>query len=158
MFRPNRRKKREISTEAAKALLKNSRIGVLAVNGDDGYPYAIPVNYVYVEEDEKIYFHGSKVGHKIDSIRKDSKVCFTVYGDEVIKDLEWAPYVRSAVVFGKCILTEGLEKNVSLVRKLAEKYYPNTELIDEEIASDGKVVQMFEIEIEHLTGKEIQER
>ena len=47
MFRPIRRKKKEISTEAAKQLLHAERRGVLAVCGDDGYPYAIPINFYY---------------------------------------------------------------------------------------------------------------
>ena len=60
MFRPMRRANREIPEEAAKHLLKQSRRGVLAVNGDDGYPFAIPVNYFYDQEQDKIYFHGAK--------------------------------------------------------------------------------------------------
>ncbi len=158
MFRPIRRKNKEISEEAAKALLKNERRGVFAVNGDEGYPYAVPVNFLYCEEEGRIYFHGSKAGHKIESIKKDNKVCFTVYGNEAVKDeKEWAPFVQSVVIFGKCHLIEDQERAIELVRKVAEKYYPNKETIDEEIASSGKAVQMYEIEIEHMSGKEIQE-
>ena len=60
MFRPIRRKKNEISLQAAQQLLREARRGVLAVNGDDGYPYAIPINYLYDEAAQKIYFHGAK--------------------------------------------------------------------------------------------------
>ena len=60
MFRPMRRKNRELSTETAEQLLTKSRRGVLAVNGDDGYPYAVPVNYFYDREAQKIYFHGAR--------------------------------------------------------------------------------------------------
>lgn len=160
MFRPVRRTKREISVEAAKELLTTARRGVLAVNGDDGYPYAVPINYYYDEEAGKIYFHGAKAGHKIDSIKACDKVCFTVYGNEAIKKPEeaWAPYVQSTVVFGRCHLVEDFETAMVLVKKMAMKYYPNEELADEEIASSGKAVQMFEIVIEHLSGKEIQEK
>lgn len=159
MFRPMRRKTKDIGIEAAKELLKKERRGVFAVNGDDGYPYAVPVNYIYVEEDNKIYFHGARAGHKIDSLKKCDKVCFTVYGDETIVEEEaWAPYVSSAIVFGRCHLTENQEDNLSLVRMLAEKYYPDKTLIDGEIERSGKAVQMYEISIEHLTGKKIQEK
>ena len=54
MFREMRRKNREISIDMAKQLLQSSRRGVLAVNGDDGYPYAIPINYLYDDEAQKI--------------------------------------------------------------------------------------------------------
>ena len=74
MFRPVRKKKNEISTEAAKQLLHTERRGVFAVNGDDGYPYAIPVNFFYDEEANQIYFHGARAGHKIDAIRACDKV------------------------------------------------------------------------------------
>ena len=101
MFRTIRKKKNEISTDAAKTLLQSSRRGVLAVNGDDGYPYAIPINYVYDDDAQKIYFHGARVGHKVDALRACDKVCFTVYGNETIKEEDWAPFVQSVVVFGR---------------------------------------------------------
>ena len=104
MFRPIRRKKNEISLPAAQQLLREARRGVLAVNGDDGYPYAIPINYLYDEAAQKLYFHGAKVGHKVDALKACDKVCFTVYGNETIKDEPWAPYWQSVVVFGRCHL------------------------------------------------------
>ena len=82
MFREMRRKKNEISNDMAKQLLASSRRGVLAMTGDDGYPYAIPVNYLYDDKAQKIYFHGAKIGHKVDALRACDKVCFTVYGNE----------------------------------------------------------------------------
>ena len=82
MFRTIRKKKNEISIDTAKTLLQSSRRGVLAVNGDNGYPYAIPINYVYDDDAQKIYFHGARAGHKVDALRACDKVCFTVYGNE----------------------------------------------------------------------------
>ena len=78
MFRTIRKKKNEISIDTAKTLLRSSRRGVLAVNGDNGYPYAIPINYVYDDDAQKIYFHGARAGHKVDALRACDKVCFTV--------------------------------------------------------------------------------
>lgn len=80
MFRPVRKSKNALGEEATKEILRSARRGVLAVNGDGGYPYAIPINYLYDEEAGKIYFHGAKAGHKADSINKCDKVCFTAYG------------------------------------------------------------------------------
>lgn len=158
MFRSIRKKKNEISIDAAKELLSGSRRGVLAVNGDDGYPYAIPVNYLYDKNTNKILFHGAKAGYKVDCLKACDKVCFTVYGNEHIKDEAWAPFLQSAVVFGRCHLVKDQEENIQLVKKLAMKYFPDEKLADEEISSAGRAVQMFEIEIEHLSGKEVQER
>ena len=106
MFRPMRRASRAIPEEAAKHLLQQSRRGVLAVNGDNGYPFAIPVNYYYDQEHDKIYFHGAKSGQKVDALKQNDKVCFTVYGNEHFEPGDWAPYVQSTVVFGRCHLID----------------------------------------------------
>ncbi len=158
MFRPIRKKKNEISTEDAKELLRTCRRGVLAVNGDDGYPYAVPINYWYDETNQRIIFHGAKAGHKVDSIKKNDRVCFTVVGHETVKDEAWAPYLQSAVVFGRCRLVENREDAMQLVKRFAMKYYPDEAAVNEEIAQSGMAVQMFVIDIEHLSGKEVQEK
>lgn len=158
MFRPIRKKKNEISAEAAGTLLHHARRGVLAVNGDGGYPYAIPVNYLYDEPERKIYFHGARAGHKVDALRTCDKVCFTVLGDETVREEAWAPYLQSVVVFGRCRLLESGPEALALIKRLAMKYYPDERMADEEIAASGKAVQMYEITIEHLSGKEVQEK
>ena len=158
MFRPIRKKKNEISAEAAKQLLHTERRGVFAVNGDDGYPFAIPVDYFYDETAGKIYFHGAKSGYKVDALRRCDKVCFTVYGSETIREEAWAPYLRSVVVFGRCRLLEQSPETMALLKRFAMKYYPEEQLADEEIRQDGAAAQLFEIEIHHLSGKEVQEK
>ena len=143
MFRPMRRASRAIPEEAAKHLLQQSRRGVLAVNGDNGYPFAIPVNYYYDQEHDKIYFHGAKSGQKVDALKQNDKVCFTVYGNEH---------------FGRCHLIDDAAATEARVRELGMKYYPGKEEVEKEIALDIKAVQLYEITIEHLTGKQIQEK
>ena len=142
MFREIRRKNREIDSDSAKQLLQSSRRGVLAVNG----------------EAQRIYFHGAKIGHKVDALRACDKVCFTVYGNETIKTDAWAPFMQSVVVFGRCHLIEAGPEATRRIKQLAMKYHPSEQLIDEEIAQSGKAVQVFEIKIEHMSGKEVQER
>lgn len=100
MFRPMRRTKRAISDEDAKRLLEQGRRAVLAVNGDDGYPFAFPINYRFDADADKIFFHGAKAGQKVDALRRSDKVCLTVMGNEHYEQDEWAPYVQSAAVFG----------------------------------------------------------
>lgn len=146
-------------TRKARKLLATCKRGVFAVNGDDGYPYAIPVNYFFDAEHDKIYFHGAKAGHKVDALKRDDKVCFTVYGNDWYQDGDWAPYVMSTVVFGRCRLVNDTPAFIEdKVRQLALKYYPSAEEVEEEIAKDIKGVQLYEITIEHLCGKQIQEK
>ena len=158
MFRSIRKKRNEISTDEAKELLRCSRRGILAVNGDNGYPYAIPINYLYDEDTHKIVFHGAKAGYKVDCLKVCDKVCFTVYGNERIQEESWAPFLQSTVVFGRCHLVENQEATMTLIKKFAMKYYPSEAEADEEIEADLKAVQLIEITIDHMTGKEIQEK
>ena len=104
MFRPMRRSKQALSAQETKALLSAEKRGILAVNGDEGYPFAIPVNYYYDDAQGKIFIHGGKAGHKVDALKRDDKVCFTVYGNESFEEGDWAPYLHSVVVFGRCKL------------------------------------------------------
>lgn len=155
MFRKIRKIKNEIDKDAVDSLLHSCRRGVLSMNGEDGYPYAIPVNYYYDEANQKIYFHGAKAGYKVDCLNKCDKVCFTVFGNETIKDLEWAPYVQSVVVFGRCRL---VDTDNEVLKTFMMKYYPDVDLIDKVIEEDSKFVQMYEISIEHKSGKQVQEK
>lgn len=155
MFRKIRKIKNEIDKDAVDSLLHSCRRGVLSMNGEDGYPYAIPVNYYYDEANQKIYFHGAKAGYKVDCLNSCDKVCFTVFGNESIKDLEWAPYVQSVVVFGRCHLAD---TNNEVLKTFMMKYYPNVDLVDKVIEEDSKFVQMYEISIEHKSGKQVQEK
>ena len=116
------------------------------------------MNYPYDDEAQRIYFHGAKIGHKVDALRACDKVCFTVYGNETIRTDAWAPFMQSVVVFGRCYLMEAGSEATQRLKQLAMKYYPSKQLVDEEIAQSGKAVQVFEIKIEHMSGKEVQER
>ena len=159
MFKPIRKKINEIDRAATEALLTSNRRGVLAMNGDNGYPYAIPINYFYDNETQRIYFHGAKAGHKVDALKASDKVCFTVYGDERIDESKpWAPYVQSAVVFGRCRLLEVGPESIARLKEFAMKYYPDEALADEQIDRNGRATQMFEITIEHMSGKQVQEK
>lgn len=156
-FRPMRRVKNERSPEEAEELLASARIGFLAVNGDNGYPYAVPVNFFYDREKNALYFHGAKEGQKADSLRVSDKACFTVCGEETPSD-DWAPFVTSAVAFGRCrVMPEGEERATALT-SLAEKYYPSREAALEEVRKAGNRVAVFELRIEHLTCKRVKEK
>lgn len=158
MFRPILKKKNALSDDVILKILKEERRGVLAINGDVGYPYAIPINFFYDEINNKIYFHSARIGYKTELLNKDDKVCFTVYGNEIIKDEAWAPYMSSVVVFGKCKPILDDDETVNVLRKFALKYYPNSDMVDKEIEKSHNNVLMFEISIDYMTGKQVQEK
>ena len=148
MFRPMRRSKQALSAQETKALLSAEKRGILAVNGDEGYPFAIPVNYYYDDAQGKIFIHGGKA----------DKVCFTVYGNEAFEEGDWAPYLHSVVAFGRCKLVADAGQTEDRVRELALKYYPTKEEAEAEIAKSIHAVQLYEITIEHMTGKRVHEK
>lgn len=115
-----RRFKQQISADECAAVLKNETRGVLSLLGDDGYPYGIPMNHYYCEEDGKLYFHGAKEGHKIDSLKRCDKVCYTVYDKGYRREGEWSLNVKSVVVFGRISLVENEEKQLTSAQSFAE--------------------------------------
>lgn len=158
MFREIRRSKNKITDENIKNLLKNTRIGIFSVNGDCGYPYAIPMNFLYDEKNNSIYMHSAKVGHKVDSLRNSDKVCFTVVGEEKIKEEDWAPFVESVVTFGKCKKVDDEKRALEILKEFAMKYYPSEHLVDEQISKSGKACNIYVIDIEDIKGKEVKEK
>ena len=108
MFRKMRRFKQQLSNDEALEILKNCKSGVLAVSGDDGYPYTVPLNFVY--KDGKIYFHCAKNGHKLDAIKQNKKVSFCVIEKDEVDSEKLTTLFRSVVVFGKAEIMENEEK------------------------------------------------
>jgi hypothetical protein len=158
MFRKMRRKEREISQEDAKELLKHNKRAAFSVNGDDGYPYTVPIDFYYDEAENRIYFHSAKNGHKIDALKENDKVCFTTWDDGYLEEGDWAYRVSSCVVFGRARLIEEAALTEEKVRTLALKYYPTAQEVEDEIAKDIKGVQLIAIDIEHISGKRVHER
>lgn len=157
MFREVREKTNEISREVSVKLLHEARRSIFSLSGDNNYPQGVPLNYLFDEENKKIYFYSSGAGHKVAAIEESDKVCFTVIGDEVIKKEPWTPHVKSVLVFGRCQLIQDQDRSMALLKRFAMKYYPNESMVDEEITLTGKGARIFEITIEHLSGKEVQE-
>lgn len=158
MFRKMRRSKRELPAEEAKALLRKNKRAALSVQGDDGYPYTVPINFYYEEQENRIYFHSAKMGHKIDSIRANDKVCFTTWDEGYREEGDWAFWVSSCVVFGRAKLIEDRRLTEEKVRTFALKYYPTAQEAEEEIRRDIAAVQLVAIEIEHISGKKVHEK
>ena len=153
MFREMRRIKQVMSQKDSIEVLKRCTAGVLAVSGDDDYPYAVPLSYVY--DDGKIYFHTAVSGHKMDAIARQEKVSFCVIDEDRIVPEEFTTYFRSVIAFGKARVLSDEEKTEALV-KLCGKYSPDedSEHVDEEIRKSFKSVAVVEITIDHLSGKE----
>ena len=157
MFRPMRRIKQQLSEAEALEILAKAKRGVLSVIGDDGWPYGIWLNPHYRREDGRIYFHGAKEGHKIDALRRDARVSFTVIDEGVKDEGGWAYTFRSVVVFGRIEFVEDQAFALERCRELARRFNPSEEDIDKEIRMAGARVQVLCLIPEHITGKRVHE-
>lgn len=157
MFRPLRRIKQQLTQEECISVLKNEVRGVLSVLGDNDYPYGLPINYWYNEDENKIYFHGSREGHKIDSILKHDKVSFCVYDKGIQVERKKGLDYKSVIVFGRIRPVEDFDKTIDICRKLSQQFDFGEDYIEEEIKKFAKFVLCLELTPEHICGKMVNE-
>ena len=157
MFRDMCRRKQELGQVETEAILRAGTSGVLALSGDEDYPYAVPLSYLY--ENRKLYFHCAKAGHKIDAIAHNPKASFCVIGQDNVSPEEYTTHYRSVIAFGRIRIMEDDVQKLSAIRKLADKYVPDEsrEHRERAISSEWKSLCILEMEIEHITGKEARE-
>lgn len=152
MFRPMRRKNQQLPDAAALEMLTTCTCGVLAVSGDEGYPYAVPLSFVY--HAGCLYFHCALQGHKLDGIRRDERVSFCVIERDQVVPETFSTHYRSAVAFGRARVLTGDSERRRALELLAEKYSPGFIAAGQrEIESSWNRVCVVEVKIEHLTAK-----
>ena len=158
MFRKIRKVKNQISMEDSQKILEKSPRGVLALNGDEGYPYGLPLNFYYDKDLNQIYFHGTKTGYKIDCIEKSPKASFTAMLEEGTSEDGWSMNVASTIAYGLVEEIEDPDFAKEALVKLANKYYPDKNLVDKEIEIGFKNTKMLVFHIKHMSGKKVNER
>lgn len=153
-FREMRRNKQQISKDECIDILERNTSGVLAVLGDNDYPYAVPLSYVYY--DNNLYFHCAKSGHKLDAVKKYDKVSFCVIDQDLVVPQEYTTYFRSVIVFGRAKVVDQQDEMYNAIKKLAIKYNPDDseDNLDAVIKREYSAMCMVKIEVEHITGKE----
>ena len=152
-FRPMRRNRQQLSREECEHLLARCTSGVLALTGDGGYPYAVPLSYVYA--DGAIIFHSAVEGHKVDAIRRDNRCSFCVIEQDDIRPAEFTTYFRSVIAFGRIHILEDTDEKVQALRQLGRRYTPNDEPgLQHEIDKSLDHVLLLRLEIDHLSGKQ----
>ncbi|MBR0383629.1 MAG: pyridoxamine 5'-phosphate oxidase family protein [Eubacteriaceae bacterium] len=152
-----RRMKQALSEAECVDILKKEPRGVLSVIGDDGYPYGMPLNQWYHEDDGKIYFHGAKFGHKIDAMRACDKASFCVYDSGFRREGEWALNIKCVIVFGRIEWVTDFDQTVDISRRLCTKFTDDADYIEEESRKSAKGTLCFALVPEHITGKLVNE-
>ena len=153
MFREMRRFNQQLTADECVEILEKCTSGVLAVLGDDGYPYAVPLSYAY--KDGVLWFHGALTGHKIDAIESCPKVSFCVIDKDDVVPEQLTTVYRSVIAFGKARVLDDERKIAQGARILGEKYLPGmSDRIQSEIAQSMPRLNVIRMDIEHMTGKE----
>lgn len=160
MFREMRRIKQQITFEECQEILKRASSGVLGLYGDDGYPYTVPLSFVYEEGADgglgTIGFHCAKVGNKIDSIRRNEKVSFTVIDRDEVMPRERTTKFCSVIAFGRARILETEEELRRSANAVGAKYSRGFEDLYMEETEDTirrGTLCCVEITIDHMTGK-----
>lgn len=161
MFRPMRRFKQELPREECDEVLLGGMRGVMALLGDDDYPYAVPLDYLYEPSERRIYFHGAREGHKVDALRAHEKASFCVMSEGVPARGRFGLDVRSVICFGRLHEVEPGAATIEVVRALGLRYvhrvYPDVAAVDKEVRQAGGRTLCYYLDIEHMTGKLVNE-
>lgn len=159
MFREMRRSRQQLSREECAEILRRATSGVLGVHGDDGYPYTVPLSFVYEEGGTglgTIGFHCAKTGHKIDAIRRNEKVSFTVIDRDEVMSRERTTRFCSVIAFGRARILEDEDEMRRAANAVGAKYSRGFEELyqqeTEDTIREGRLC-CVEITIEHMTGK-----
>ena len=154
MFREMRRKRQALTQDQCQAILEQGSCGVLALSGDEGYPYAVPLSYLYHQG--KLYFHCAKSGHKLDALRREPKASFCVVAQDQVAPLEYTTLYRSVIVFGRLRELEDDKEKRAAIEALALKYAPQDTPAhrEEAIQRDWGPLCVLELTPEHVSGKQ----
>ena len=157
MFRPMRRSAQALDSAACVEILERGTSGVLAVLGDGGWPYAVPLSYAF--DGEKLYFHCAREGHKLDAIRREARASFCVVDRDDVKPAEYTSYFRSVIIFGRVRVLEDEAQKRAAIELLARRYFPedSAENRRRAIEREWAGLCMLEMDIEHMSGKEAKE-
>ena len=156
-FRQMRRSKQTLTEGECVRLLETEKRGVLAVSGDEGYPYALPINFYYDPDAHKIYFHSALEGHKQDALRRNPKVCVTVHDAGEQRD-DWSYYVKSVIIFGEARPVEDPAVKYEKARAFGMKYFPTEEELDRTMERSYDRMQIIEITVRRMSGKLVHEK
>ena len=151
MFPEMRRKVQQLPQDEAEEILRAGSSGVLALAGEEGYPYALPISYVY--HGGRLYFHCAPMGHKLNAIARCPKASFCVIAQDDVVPERYTTRYRSAIAFGSIRRLEEEQEMVRALDALGRKYAPDLDP-SAEIAKSLPRVCVLEMEIDQLTGKE----
>jgi nitroimidazol reductase NimA-like FMN-containing flavoprotein (pyridoxamine 5'-phosphate oxidase superfamily) len=143
---------KQMTSEEAEQILAQGEIGVLATVDREGQPYGVPLNYGYIEG--AIYFHGALEGHKLDNIRENDRVSFTVIAKALVVPEQFTTHYESVILFGTATVVTDEAEKIKAMSQVVSKYSP--EFLERGLQMVQRGLSQFHIvrlNISHMTGK-----
>ena len=143
---------RQLSDAETMEILKKGDHGTLSVQGDDGYPYATPINYIVV--DGKVYLHSARYGYKIECLQRSPKCCFSAIISAQIIPSKITAAFESVVLTGTAVfVTDQAEKRTVLENFVTQKHPGYEELGFKMIDKQIDKTAVIRLDPVSLTGK-----
>ncbi|MEA4901002.1 pyridoxamine 5'-phosphate oxidase family protein [Desulfitobacterium sp.] len=153
MFHELRRQDRKMGDSDVLELLRKAEYGILSTVDAEGYPYGVPLSYIYNEKDQVLYFHCAREGHKLDNIAFNNKASFCVVGEAQTLADRFSVKFQSAIAVGEVFESAKEEKQEALVVFLKKYSADFMEKGLKYLAADEPNCRVLKFQIEHLTGK-----
>lgn len=149
---PMHKADRQLSPEDTLAILKKVDHGTLSVNGDDGYPYATPVNYIVVND--TVYIHSAPYGYKMECLEKSAKCCFSaIVFAEIIPSKITAAFESVVITGDVTIVTDPTEKRTALEAFVTQKHPGYEEVGLKMVNTLFDKTALLRIDPKEMTGK-----
>jgi uncharacterized protein len=154
-FNEIRNHRRALSEDEAREILARADHGVLATAGEDGWPYAVPLNHVLIGD--AIYAHCAREGHKLKNLAHENRVSYCAVASAAVVPEELTTLYESAIVFGRASLVEDADQKHRALRLLTERFCgcgdEQDKRFDEHFAKHAQGTVVIRITIERITGK-----
>ncbi|MBQ7422860.1 MAG: pyridoxamine 5'-phosphate oxidase family protein [Prevotella sp.] len=119
-----RRQDRLLEEERAVEILKTAEYGVLSMIDEAGFPYGIPLNYVW-DGDSSVYIHCAPEGRKLQSLQKNPQVSFCIIGRVNLCPSKFTTEYESVVLKGVAVLGLEVEERMKALELLLRKLSPD---------------------------------
>ena len=153
MFDKMRRFRQELNQSEIDRILEANTSGVLGLIDRAGYPYAVPLSFVY--SGGNVYFHSAKEGHKIDAVKGCQKATFCVIDKDDVQPEKYTTFYKSVIAFGTVEIVSDKEEELFAITRLGDKYYPNHNAeLQAEIEKFKSKFVIIKLNIQYATGKQ----
>ena len=153
MIKQARRIQQALSKEEINEVLLRNSSGVLSLIDENGNPYGVPLNYVFVKN--KLIFHTLKIGYKIDLINKNENCAFTIIDKDDIVEKDYTSLYQSVIIQGTIKVISDPQLIIGYINSFTDKFVHNDNLDERSkiIERTMNRLVILELTINQISGK-----